>query len=120
LALASASRSGGPSRSPRWHRWLRRFGIGGLSLVGLVLVLVLGALAYLATPPGGERLRELVVEKANAAIEGTLTVQQLSLRGGHLILDGVELRDPDGGIVASVSGSRFASGSLRSSRGAST
>ena len=99
-----ASRSGGPSRSPRWHRWLRRAGIGGLSLVGLVLILVLGALAYLATPPGGERLRKLVVEKANAAIEGTLTVQELSLRGGHLILEGVELRDPDGGIVASVSG----------------
>ena len=49
---SSASRSGGPSRSPRWHRWLRRVGIGGLSLVGLVLVLVLGALAYLATRPG--------------------------------------------------------------------
>jgi translocation and assembly module TamB len=69
-----------------------------------VLVLVLGALAYLATPPGGERLRKLVVEKANAAIEGTLTVQELSLRGGHLMLEGVELRDPDGEIVASVSG----------------
>ena len=69
LDMASpASRSGGPSRSPRC-RWLRRAGIGGLSLVGLVLILVLGALAYLATPPGGERLRKLVVEKANAAIE---------------------------------------------------
>ncbi len=69
-----------------------------------MLVLVLGALAYLATPPGGERLRKLAVEKSNAAIEGTLTIQELSLRGGHLMLEGVELRDPDGGIVASLSG----------------
>jgi translocation and assembly module TamB len=76
----------------------------GLSLVGLLLVLVLGALAYLATPSGGERVRKLLVENANAAIEGTLTVQELSLRGGHLMLEGVELRDPDGEIVASVSG----------------
>jgi len=104
MLAASTSRSGGQSRSPRRHRWLRRLGIAGLSLVGLVLVLVLGALAYLATPPGGERLRKLVVEKANAIIEGTLTVQELSLRGGHLVLEGVELRDPDGAIVASVSG----------------
>ena len=100
---SSTSRSGVPS-PPRRHRWLRRLGIAGLSLVGLVLVLVLGTLAYLATPSGGERLRKLVLEKANAAIQGTLTVRALTLHGGHLALEGVELRDPDGAIVASVSG----------------
>lgn len=102
--MASSTPSGGPSRSPRRHRWLRRLGLGGLSLVGLVLVLSVGGLTYLATPSGGERLRQLVVEKANAAIEGSLTIQELSIHGGHLALDGVELRDPDGKLVASVSG----------------
>ncbi|WP_242354246.1 translocation/assembly module TamB domain-containing protein [Anaeromyxobacter sp. SG64] len=101
--MASGTSRSGEPRSTRRRRWLWRLGIGALSLVGVVLVLVLGALAYLATPAGGERLRRIVLEQANAAIEGTLTVRELSLRGGHLILQGVVLREPDGGIVARVS-----------------
>ena len=44
-----------------------------------------------------------MVEKANATLEGSLAVQKLSLRGGHLVLRDVELRDPEGSIVARVS-----------------
>src|SRR6266702_3462605 len=100
--MASPKSSGGGSRSPKWHKGLRWLAIAALSLVGLVLVLVLGTLTYVATPSGGERLRKLVVEKANATIEGAIAVQKLSLRGGHLMLEGLELRDPDGEMVASV------------------
>src|SRR6266516_2591678 len=98
--MASPKSSGGGSRSPKWHKGLRWLAIAALSLVGLVLVL--GTLTYVATPSGGERLRKLVVEKANATIEGAIAVQKLSLRGGHLMLEGLELRDPDGEMVASV------------------
>ncbi|MFL5302234.1 MAG: translocation/assembly module TamB domain-containing protein [Anaeromyxobacteraceae bacterium] len=74
-----------------------------LSLAALAVVLVLGALTLVATPAGGERLRAFVVEKANATIEGKLAARRLSLRGGHLLLEGVELRDPEGERVASAS-----------------
>ena len=69
-----------------------------------MLAAVVGALTYLASPSGGERLRALVVERANAAMEGALSVGGLSLEGPHLVLRDVEFRDPDGGLVASVSG----------------
>lgn len=42
------------------------------------------------------------MEKANAALQGSLAVQKLSLRGAHLVLEGVELRDPGGSVVARV------------------
>ncbi len=101
--MASSTSTGDPGRSPQRHRWLRRLAFGGLSLLGLVLLLVLGVLTYVATPSGGEWLRKLVVEKANATIEGALTIQGLSLHGSHLVLEGAELRDPDGETVARVS-----------------
>ncbi|BDG04789.1 translocation/assembly module TamB [Anaeromyxobacter oryzae] len=102
--MAPSGSSGAPSRSPRRHKWLRRLSIGALSLVGLVLVVIAGALTYLASPSGGERLRALLVEKANATIEGALSVGALSLAGPHLVLRDVELRDPEGDLVAGVSG----------------
>lgn len=102
--MAPSTSSGAQGRGPRRREWLRRLGIGALSLVSLVLVVVVAALAYVATASGGERLRRLVVERANAAIEGTLTVGKLSLRGPHLVLGDVELRDPDGDVVAGISG----------------
>jgi translocation and assembly module TamB len=102
VQLAPSTSSGAPGRSPRGRRWLTRLGIGALSLVGFLLLLVAGALTYVATPSGGERLRGLVVERANAAIEGALTVGALSLHGPHLVLRDVELRDPDGELVARV------------------
>src|SRR5690242_4795928 len=97
-----AGASGGEDARPR-RRWARRLALVGLSFAGLVVVLVLGAVLFVATPPGGERLRAFVVAKANATIEGKLTARRLSLRGGHLLLDGVELRDPEGERVASAS-----------------
>ncbi len=101
--LASSVSSAGPERRPRRRRrWALRLAVAALSLVALVLVLVLGAVAYVATPSGGERIRKLVVEKAGDAIAGSLGIRELSLRGGHLILRGVELRDPDGELVARV------------------
>jgi len=74
-----------------------------LSLAGLVVVLIVGALTFVATPPGAERLRAFAVEKANGTIQGTLAARRLSLRGGNLLLQGIELRDPDGERVAIAS-----------------
>ncbi|HET9596993.1 MAG TPA: AsmA family protein, partial [Anaeromyxobacteraceae bacterium] len=101
--MPSTTSSGASRRSRRLYRWPKRLAIVALSLLGAVLVVAVGALTYLATPSGGERLRALVVEKANAAIEGALSVRALSLHGPHLALRDVELRDPDGDLVARVS-----------------
>lgn len=100
--MAPSTASAGSSRTPGLPRWARRLGVALLSLVGLVVLVIAGALALVATPSGGERLRAFAVQKANATIQGTLSARRLSLRGGHLVLEGVELRDPDGERVASA------------------
>src|SRR5690349_12843876 len=97
--MAGATAGG---EAKRRRRWPRRLALVALSLVVLVVALVGGGVLFVATRPGGERLRAFVVAKANATIEGKLTARRLSLRGGHLLLEGVELRDPEGERVASA------------------
>jgi translocation and assembly module TamB len=101
--LGTSGASARPGAGARRRRWVRRLGLGVLLLAVLAVVLVAGAVALVATPWGGERLRAFVVQKANATIQGTIAARRLSLRGGHLLLEGVELRDPDGVRVASAS-----------------
>jgi translocation and assembly module TamB len=100
--LSASGGSGRRSARTRRRRWARRLVLALASLVGVAVVLVLGAVALVATPPGGDRLRKLVVERANATIQGTIAAGRLSLRGGHLVLERVELRDPGGEVVASA------------------
>ena len=81
---------------------LKWVGIVLASLLGVVLLAVVGTVGYVSTRSGGERIRKLVVEKANATIAGKLAVETLSLHGGHLLLRGVTLNDPEGATVARV------------------
>ncbi|HET7826067.1 MAG TPA: AsmA family protein, partial [Anaeromyxobacter sp.] len=98
----SASGGSGRRSAGGVRRWARRIALALLSVVGLAVLLVVAALAIVATPPGAERLRAFVVARANAAIEGKIAAGRLSLRGGHLLLEDVELRDPGGERVASA------------------
>jgi translocation and assembly module TamB len=86
----------------RKHPWLRRIGIAIGVLFALVLVAIAGALIYVSTDAGGNRLRRFVVAKANDALMGRVGIQRLELHGGHLHLWGVSLSDPAGHEVAHV------------------
>ena len=103
--MARSHQAASPRR--RGLRWLKWLGIGLASLIGLLLLLVAGTFLYLSTDAGGERLRGLVVSKANAAIEGRLSIGALALHGGHLWLRDVVLDDPRGREVARVLGSEL-------------
>src|SRR5690242_8496259 len=86
----------------RARRWLKRIGLTLASLIAVVFILLGAALALLSTHAGGEKLRHLVVSKANEAIEGRVSIASLSLHGPHLVLHGVTLDDPQGHEVARV------------------
>ncbi|HEY0095872.1 MAG TPA: AsmA family protein, partial [Archangium sp.] len=73
-----------------------------LGILGLVLVLVAGALLYLTGPAGEERVRALVVEQANKQLSGRLEVAGVDLGPRTLILTGLKLYDPEGQLVAEV------------------
>ncbi len=85
-----------PRRRGRWLLW------GLLGVLGLVLVLVVGALLYVTAPAGEERVRSLVIEQANKQLSGRLEVGGLDLSMNSLVLTGVKLYDPEGELVAEV------------------
>jgi len=89
-----------PSRPRR--RWGRRLLWGLAGLVGLVLLLVVGALVYLMSPPGEARLRDFAVAQANQQLAGHVEIAGLSLSPRSLVLTGVTLDDPEGERVAEL------------------
>ncbi|MBM7113491.1 translocation/assembly module TamB [Archangium primigenium] len=89
-----------PPSKPR--RWGRRLLWGLLGLVGLVLLLVVGALAYLMSPPGEARLRDFAVAQANEQLMGHLEVGGLALSPRSVMLTGVTLDDPEGERVVEL------------------
>ena len=64
-------------------------------LVGLTITL-------LKTSWGGERLRRLAVTRVNGKIQGHLDIGRLSFGGNRVVVEDVQLRDPDGHLVGSV------------------
>jgi translocation and assembly module TamB len=86
----------------RARRWGRRLLWGLVGLIGLVLVLVAGALVYLMTPPGEARLRDFALTQANEQLSGRLELAGLDLGPRSLILSGVKLYDPDNELVAEL------------------
>ncbi|WNG30365.1 AsmA family protein [Cystobacter fuscus] len=87
----------------RARRWGRRLLWGLVGLIGLVLVLVAGALVYLMTPPGEARLRDFALTQANEQLSGRLELAGLDLGPRSLVLSGVKLYDPDQELVAELS-----------------
>ena len=86
----------GPPRR-RWLRWGLRVLLG---LVLLLVVAVLGLLAWVQTPSGSRGLLALGLQAANEAIAGRLTVRSAEISGGTIVLRDVTLEDPDGERVA--------------------
>ncbi|MFZ5471560.1 MAG: translocation/assembly module TamB domain-containing protein [Myxococcota bacterium] len=83
-------------------RWLKRLGWVVLAVLGLVALLVAGALAYLSSDAGSERVRMELLTRANRALSGTLEVEKLDLSLGRVVVHGVALRTSEGERVAEI------------------
>ncbi len=84
------------------RRPLRTVGRVARAVVAALALLVGGGVLFLHTPWGGELLRRVAVGRINDAIAGELTVDRLRFATKRLRLGGVELRDPEGELVARV------------------
>ena len=72
------------------------------AVVAAVCLLVGLTIVALKTNWGGERLRRMAVSRVNQQIQGHLDIAKLSFGGDRVIVQDVQLRDPDGRFVASV------------------
>lgn len=79
---------------------LRVFGC----IVAAVALLAGSTMLVLRTSWGSEKLRRAVVSRVNDKIRGHFEIAALNFGGDHLALRGVELRDPDGHLVADIAG----------------
>ena len=83
----------------------RSVGIGLRVLGGVVaaICLLVGlTIVVLKTHWGGERLRRYAVKNVNQQIQGHLDIARLTFGGDRVIVEDVQLRDPDGRFVGSV------------------
>jgi translocation and assembly module TamB len=73
-----------------------------LGILLLVVLVVLGAVIYVQTPPGNARVLRFGLQAANEALAGKLSAGSLSIQGGHIVLRDVTLETPEGEKVAHV------------------
>ena len=71
-------------------------------IVAAVALLAGSTMLVLRTSWGSEKLRRTVVSRVNDQIRGHFEIAALTFGGDHLALRGVELRDPDGRLVADI------------------
>lgn len=74
--------------------------LGGV--IAAVCLLVGLTIVVLKTHWGGERLRRFALTRVNAQIQGHLDIARLSFGGDRVVVEDVQLRDPDGRFVGSV------------------
>lgn len=84
------------------RKWAKRLLHLLLGCVGLAMVAVLGAYGYLSSPPGNARLRGLLLQNVNRAIQGRASLEGLRLVGTTVHLRGLSLRDSHGQPVITV------------------
>ncbi|MDQ3264062.1 MAG: translocation/assembly module TamB domain-containing protein [Myxococcota bacterium] len=73
-----------------------------LGLLALLVLLLGGALLYVNSSAGEERIRNLVVEGANEALQGKLGWERLDVQGDRFVFRGLKLFDPEGKLVAEI------------------
>jgi hypothetical protein len=85
---------------------VKKAALVALRVLGVVVALLATSVAVsvliLKTDWGGERLRRQVVSSVNRQIQGSLGIKRLSFGGNRVVVWGVELRTPDGQLVAQV------------------
>src|SRR4051812_16263056 len=73
-------------------------------IVAAIALLTGSTMLVLRTSWGSERLRRVIVSRVNDQIQGHFDIARLTFGGDRLALRGVELRDPQGHLVADVAG----------------
>ena len=73
-------------------------------IVAAIALLTGSTMLVLRTSWGSERLRRVVVSRVNDQIQGHFDIARLTFGGDRLALRGVQLRDPQGHLVADVAG----------------
>ena len=84
------------------RRRLRTVGRVVSAVVAVLALIVGGGVLFLHTSWGGEALRRVAVRAIDGAIAGQLTIDRLRFATDRVRLAGVELRDPEGELVARV------------------
>jgi translocation and assembly module TamB len=84
------------------RRWLKRLAWGALGLVGLLLMLALAGWLWLESSAGQAKVRQVVADAAHGAIAGQLVLGTVDLGGRRLVVNDLELRTPEGELVAKV------------------
>jgi translocation and assembly module TamB len=86
------------------RRALRIGGKVAFAVLAVVLLAIGGLWTFAQSARGGDLIRRIALRQVNARIAGTLQIDRLRFGGNRLTLGGVSLEDPDGGVVARVSG----------------
>lgn len=86
----------------RAHIWLRRIRLILTFFFVALVAIVAGALIVVSTSWGGERLRRMAESKVNEAVKGNVSIERLRFGLIHLVVKGVQIRDPDSEIVAEI------------------
>ena len=100
--MAKAPPEQGATPAPP-RRWVRRF-LAVLATIALVLLLgIVGGLLFLQSAGGEARVRALALDALRTQLAGELEVESLALElPGTLVLRGLELRTPEGELVARI------------------
>ncbi len=84
----------------RRRRWLRIALAIARALVAAVALVVGGGVLFLHTPSGANLVRRRMLEGVAGAVAGEVTAERLRFAGNRVSLYGLELRDPEGQLVA--------------------
>ncbi|MBL8744101.1 MAG: hypothetical protein JNK04_23500, partial [Myxococcales bacterium] len=107
------------TRAPKKRRsWPRRILRGVLFLALFVVLLVAGAVGYLHTDSGKERVRALVVKRLGDRVNGTVELEGIDYAlGGAITLRGLRIKDQTGEAAIALDSVRLAPrwGALRES-----
>ncbi len=85
-------------------RAARIIGKVAFTAIAIVLLAIGGVWVFAQSATGGNLIRRVALKKVNARIAGHLQIDRLRFGGDRLTLGGVELEDPEGGVVARVRG----------------
>ena len=82
----------------------RIIGKVAFAVLAVVLLAIGGLWIFAQSASGGNLIRRIAVAQVNGRIAGRLQIDRLRFGGDRLMLGGVALEDPQGGVVARVGG----------------